>query len=253
MSIRFYCPDPAQDGKLRLGPEETRHLRRVCRLGVGDVVEVFDGKGYATKAEVVGVERESAELTAIGPPLADASPPFPFILASAVPKGDRFDWLVEKATELGVERLIPLLTERSVVEPGASKLERLRRAIVEASKQCGRNRLMALDRPMHWDQLAGLHSDSIRFLADPEGIPTPHWPVIPPERSVILAVGPEGGFTPSERARPEQIGWLPIRLSATILRIETAGLVGCAALFSHWHDSRERPGSPTCGNPQAVH
>jgi 16S rRNA (uracil1498-N3)-methyltransferase len=253
VSTRFYSPDPAQNGKLRLGSDEARHLSRVCRLGAGDVVEVFDGKGHATRAEIVRIDQQGVELTVIGRPLADALPPFPLILASAVPKGDRFDWLVEKATELGVERLIPILTERSVVEPGGAKLERLRRAIVEASKQCGRNRLMILETPVRWDQLSGLHSDSLRFLADPEGIRTPHWPAIPPDRSVILAVGPEGGFTPSERTRADQTGWLAIRLSATILRIETAGLVGCADLFSHGNDLQERPSSPKSENPQAVH
>ena len=244
MSTRFYSPEPAQNGKLRLGPEEARHLSRVCRLGVGDAVEVFDGKGHATKAEIIKVEHESVELTAIGPPLADASPPVPFILASAVPKGDRFDWLVEKATELGVERLIPIVTERSVVEPGAPKMERLRRAIIEASKQCGRNRLMILDNPLRWHHLAGLNSDSIRFLADRDGLPSPRWPAIRPERSVILAVGPEGGFTPTEKEIADQMGWLAIRLSAATLRIETAGLAGCAALFAHLNGLQEIPRSP---------
>jgi 16S rRNA (uracil1498-N3)-methyltransferase len=253
VSTRFYSPDPAQNGKLRLGSDEARHVSRVCRLGVGDVVEVFDGKGHATRAEIVRLEQRSVELAVIGPPLADALPPFALTLASAVPKGDRFDWLVEKATELGVERLIPIVTERSIVEPGGAKLERLRRAIVEASKQCGRNRLMVLDTPVRWEQLSSLHSDSIRFLADPEGIPTYRWPEIPSDRSVILAVGPEGGFTPSERARADQMGWLAIRLSATILRIETAALVGCAALFSHGNDLQKRPSSPKSENPQTVH
>jgi 16S rRNA (uracil1498-N3)-methyltransferase len=253
VSTRFYSPDPPQNGKLRLGPEEARHLSRVCRLGIGDIIEVFDGKGHATEAEIVRLEKESVELTAIGTTLADPLPPFPLILASAVPKGDRFDWLVEKATELGVERLIPMVTERSVVQPGASKLKRLRKAIIEASKQCGRNRLMILDTPVHWYQLLEIHSDSIRFLADPVGNPSPHWPTIPPGRSVILAVGPEGGFTPLERARADQIGWLTIRLGSTILRIETAGLAGCAALFAHCNDLKERPSSSRCSNPQTVH
>ena len=253
MSARFYCPDSAQNGKLRLGSEEARHLSRVCRLGVGDVVEIFDGKGQASKAEIVRVERESVELTAIELPLVGPSPPFSLTLASAVPKGDRFDWLVEKATELGVDRLIPMVTERSVVEPGGPKLERLRKAIIEASKQCGRNRLMILDRPVRWDHLAGLCADSIRLLADPAGIPSPRWPAIPLERSVVLAVGPEGGFTPLERARADETGWLTIRLSATTLRIETAGLAGCAALFAQSKDLEERPSFPTCGSPQTVH
>jgi 16S rRNA (uracil1498-N3)-methyltransferase len=239
MSTRFYSPDPVQNGKLRLGTEETRHLIRVCRLSVGDVVEVFDGKGHGTRAEIVKVEEGSVELNAIGPPLADPSPAFPLTLATAVPKGDRFDWLVEKATELGVERLIPIVTERSVVEPGHSKIERLRRAIIEASKQCGRNRLMILDTPVRWVQLAGLYSDSIRFLADPDGRPTIQWPVIPPECSVILAVGPEGGFTPSEKLIADQMGWATIRLSSTMLRTETAGLAGCAALFARTKNLHE--------------
>ena len=75
------------------------------------------------------------------------------MLATAVPKGDRFDWLVEKATELGVERLIPIVTERSVVVPRGSKLDRLRRSIIEASKQCRRARLMELAEPMDWPEL----------------------------------------------------------------------------------------------------
>ena len=233
MSTRFYSPNPAQNGKLRLAAEEARHLSRVCRLGVGDVVEVFDGKGHATKAEIVMVGHGLVELTPIGPPLVVGSPPFRLTLASAVPKGDRFDWLVEKATELGVERLIPLVTERSVVEPGDAKLERLRRGIVEASKQCGRNQLMILETPVRWDEWAGLQSDSIRFLADPTGMPASGWPAIPLGSFVILAVGPEGGFTQQEKTKARETGWHAIGLGPTILRTETGGLAGCAALFAH--------------------
>jgi 16S rRNA (uracil1498-N3)-methyltransferase len=137
-------------------------------------------------------------------------------LATAVPKGDRFDWLVEKATELGVERLIPLVTDRSVVEPRGSKLSRLRRLIIESSKQCRRDRLMVLDDP----------------LADPEGCPPGRWPPLERGRSLALAVGPEGGFTTEERALADQAGWRPINLSVHTLRIETAGLAGCAALLA---------------------
>ena len=124
-----------------------------------------------------------------------------------MPKGDRFDWLVEKATELGVERLIPIVTERSVVEPGGPKLERLRRAIIEASKQCRRNRLMILDPPVRWDQLAGFIPTRSGSSPTRKEFRSPQWPAIPPAQSVILAVGPEGGFTPQERSdgRPERV------------------------------------------------
>jgi 16S rRNA (uracil1498-N3)-methyltransferase len=184
----------------------------------------------------VKVDAGTVELAAFGPPVVGPAPPFSLTLASAVPKGDRFDWLVEKATELGVVRVIPLLTDRSVVEPGAPKLERLRRAIIEASKQCGRNELMILDAPVRWERFAELASDSLRFLADPDGLTPGEWTSIPGVRSVILAVGPEGGFAPAEKEAANRMGWIAIRLGSTILRIETAGLAGCAALFSHAKD-----------------
>src|SRR4051812_23439804 len=142
MADRFYCPDPPVEGFLTLSGDEARHLIRVRRLGPGDVVEVFDGRGTALRAEVAGVGRDRVELAVRGGPLPDRVAPCLLTLATAVPKADRFDWLVEKATELGVARLVPLRTERSVVDPRATKLDRLRRAIIEAAKQCGRNRLM---------------------------------------------------------------------------------------------------------------
>ena len=147
MSQRFYCPDPPRDGRYRLPADEARHLARVCRHVLGDRVEIFDGKGFATTAQIVEIGKDSAVLVAQGQPIQELTPPCSLTLATAIPKGDRFDWLVEKATELGVARLIPLVTEHSVVDPRDSKLERLRRTIIEASKQSRRNRLMVLDSP----------------------------------------------------------------------------------------------------------
>ncbi|HKI19105.1 MAG TPA: RsmE family RNA methyltransferase [Isosphaeraceae bacterium] len=239
MSARFFCPDPPVDGRQRLGAGEARHLSRVCRLGVGDVVEVFDGRGFATTSKVITVGDDWVELTAVGPPLAERPPPCRLTLASAVPKGDRFDWLVEKATEMGVERLIPIVTDRSVVEPGSGKLSRLRRSIIEASKQCRRNRLMVLDPPMRWSDLAGCCPGLWKFVADPAGLPASRVAAIPHGQAVILAVGPEGGFTASERELADQTGWLSISLSVNTLRIETAGLAGCSALFARAEESNE--------------
>ena len=117
MSQRFYCPDPPRDGRYQLPADEARHLARVCRHVPGDRVEIFDGKGFATAALIVEIARDSAVLVAQGPRLQELTSPCPLTLATAIPKGDRFDWLVEKATELGVDRLIPLVTEHSVVDP----------------------------------------------------------------------------------------------------------------------------------------
>ena len=170
MPTRFYCPNPPNDGVYRLSADEARHLRRVCRLGAGDETEIFDGRGFASCARVIGLGSDWADLTAIGEPIPEREPPLPLVLASAAPKADRLDWLVEKATELGVARLIPLVSDRSVVEPGSSKIARLQCTVIEASKQCGRARLMAIDPPARWSNVVHSFPDFSRFLADADGV-----------------------------------------------------------------------------------
>ncbi len=239
MPARFYCPDPPQDGRLRLSPEESRHLTRVCRLGEGDRVEVFDGRGYASCALVLAVRSGCAELVIEGEPIPERRAPCSLTLATSVPKGDRLDWLIEKSTELGVDRLIPLITDRSVVDPRSTKLGRLRRSIIEASKQCRRARLMVLDEPVAWATLVGSFPESRRFLADPDGRPPAHWPSIPRGATVVLAVGPEGGLTVSELDLADQLGWTAMTFGVNTLRIETAGLAGCAALFTRVRETEK--------------
>jgi 16S rRNA (uracil1498-N3)-methyltransferase len=235
---RFFCPDPPRDGRIRLEGEESRHLSRVRRLGPGDVVEVFDGDGFATRAEVTEAGKGWVELVAVGDPLQDREAACLLTLATAVPKGERFDWLVEKATELGVDRLVPIVTDRSVVDPRGAKLDRLRRVIVEASKQCGRNRLMTLDRPLPWPLwLAEASTIAPRLIAHPGGVSPPSWPKAQHGRRTALAVGPEGGFTEAEVEAARSAGWHVISLGPTLLRIETAGLTGCAAILAHCEGS----------------
>jgi len=231
VSARFYCPDSPRQGRQRLAADEAHHLSRVCRLGIGDIVEVFDGHGLATRSEIAAIGHGSVELMILSV-LPERLPPLHLALATAVPKGERFDWLVEKATELGVERLIPIATARSVVQPGEPKLIRLRRSIIEASKQCHRDRLMIIEPPMEWARVVQSARPLLRFLADPEGCPVAAWPAIERGRAATLAVGPEGGFTPAERELAIQAGWVAICLSVNTLRIETAGLAGCAALLA---------------------
>jgi 16S rRNA (uracil1498-N3)-methyltransferase len=223
----------------RLKAGEARHLSRVCRLGAGDEVEIFDGRGGATRAKVIALGVDRVDLIAVGAPIPERVPPFPLVLASAVPKADRFDWLVEKATELGVERLIPLICERSVVEPGSRKISRLERTIIEASKQCRRSRLMVLEPPVRWPLVAESVPQSLKFFADMAGVPTNLVERIPTGQPVILAIGPEGGFTEAERELAGRTGWLGIELGVNTLRIETAGLAGCAALFTRAKEPNE--------------
>jgi 16S rRNA (uracil1498-N3)-methyltransferase len=236
---RFYCPSPPSDGVYRLSAHEAKHLGRVCRLGAGDEVEIFDGRGFATCARVIALGNDWVDLTVLGEPMPEQAPPFALVLASAAPKADRLDWLVEKATELGVARWIPIISDRSVVEPGSGKLARLERTVVEASKQCGRARLMAIDPPARWSSVVGAFDGSQRYLADAQGIRPSRIDRIPAGQDVVLAVGPEGGFTPQEREQAAGAGWQAICLGVNTLRIETAAVAGIAGLFSRAEEPHE--------------
>jgi 16S rRNA (uracil1498-N3)-methyltransferase len=243
---RFYCADPSRDGVFRLKAGEAKHLSRVCRLLVGDEIEIFDGRGGATRARVIAIGKNWVDLSALGETIPERAPPFPLVLASAVPKADRFDWLVEKATEIGVSRLIPLITERTVVEPGASKISRLERTIIEASKQCGRTRLMAIDPPRRWPAVVNEFPGSSRFLADQKGLQPCQLLAIASGQPVILAVGPEGGFTPHERETAVRAGWLPVSLGVYTLRVESAAVAGCAVLLSRAEELDSCTGYQNC-------
>jgi 16S rRNA (uracil1498-N3)-methyltransferase len=145
-----------------------------------------------------------------------------------LPKGDRAQFLVEKLTEIGVKKLIPLQTERSIIHPREGKLEKLKRYVIEASKQCGRNVLMEVDPLVPWDSYCSHHDlPAIRFLAHPVSDHRLEKPLVN-DSGVALAVGPEGGFTEEEIARATASGWQLKSLGPTVLRIETAAIVMAA-------------------------
>ena len=233
MPDRFYCAGFRLGQPAAIEGDEARHLARVRRVAVGAEVEIFDGRGGAATAEVVRIGRDRVDLL---PRHAVAgSPPTPIsvTLATAIPKGDRFDWLIEKATELGVARVVPLVTERSTVDPRSAKLDRLRRAIIEACKQCRRDTLMILDEPEPWTDWLhrGPSAASRRWIAHPGG--RTDWATTPLVGGVeiVAAIGPEGGFTAHEITSAQAAGWEAVHLTATILRVETAALAIAASLL----------------------
>jgi 16S rRNA (uracil1498-N3)-methyltransferase len=160
----------------------------------------------------------------------DRELPLVLTLGVALPKGDRQRWLVEKAVELGVTRLAPLRTARGVAQPVDRAVERLRRTVIEASKQCGRNRLMEVLAPQELgDYLAGPSGEAARWIAHP-GAAAPDLSAGDAPRAsdaphpVYLAVGPEGGFTPEEVELARAAGWRPVGFGPRTLRIETASV-----------------------------
>lgn len=230
---RCYCPGFDVGQACHLEGDEARHLARVRRVAVGAEVEVFDGRGRAAVAEVVEIGRDRVDLIPRREVAGRQPPRLRLILATAIPKGDRFDWLIEKATELGVERVVPLVTGRSTVDPRSTKLDRLRRAIVEACKQSRRDALLAIDEPIRWDRwLEGLDpAIGHRRIAHPGGGSLRDLAHDPSGGPVIVAIGPEGGWTDEEVDLAGREGFTSIHLTPTILRIETACIAAAARLL----------------------
>jgi 16S rRNA (uracil1498-N3)-methyltransferase len=228
MSDRFYTPAPLAPGEFLLDGPEAHHLAAVRRFAAGERVVLFNDDGRDYPAEVVSVGKRSVVLNVLAAVEADRELGFPLVVAAALPKGDRADFLIEKLTELGATRFVPLITTRAVVQPKDAKVEKFERAVIEASKQCGRNVLMRMSQPMRWGEF--LHAPDLpplRLLPHTEG-GEPLRDVSRAElrTGVVAAVGPEGGFTPEELAQAAH--WRRVTLGPRVLRVETAALAVAA-------------------------
>jgi len=229
MSERFFLTAAPANGRAMLVGDEARHLARVLRAKPGDSVSVFDGSGRVWPARVMSIGRSEVELET-GDPVEEPPRPGPRLtLAVALPKGERQKWLVEKLTELGVDRLVPLVTERGVAEATPSAIERLGRGVIEACKQCGRNRFMTIGQPTSIAELAASKPTGwIGLLADPEGAAF-DVAFLRTTDGILALVGPEGGFTDDEKEIAKAAGFHAVSLAFHVLRIETAA-VGLAAV-----------------------
>jgi len=226
---RFYVPDLGA-GPPTLDADESAHARRVLRLTEGDRVELFDGRGTIASATIRSIRSpvsfDIAERRTVAPPAPAID------LAVAMPKGDRAATLIEKASELAADRLIPLRTERSVVDPGKGKRQRFDRIAIESAKQCGRAHLMAIAPTTPLADLLRTADHDLKLLADPSGDSTVqilHADDPPPQRLIVL-IGPEGGWTDDERNAAKHAGFIAWRFAEHILRIETAALAALAIL-----------------------
>lgn len=221
MSERFFSDQPILTPRVTLSGDEFRHLASVMRAQIGDEVTLFDGSGAEFAARIVRLGRRDAEFEIVERREISRELPSPLTIAVALPKGDRQKWLVEKLTELGVTRFVPLLTERGVAEPTSAAIERLRRGVIEASKQCGRNQLMEITQAQQVpDWFGDATLPAIRLVADPAGTdPNPAG-----SGDAVVAIGPEGGFSSNELGAARQAGWQFVSLGPRILRVETAAI-----------------------------
>jgi len=248
------APERIRDGRVVFDRDESRHLARVLRLRSGDTVLATDGTGreYTVRLESIG---EEATGTVLGVGANAHESPIRITLVQAVPKGDKMESIVRAATELGVTRVVPTLTARTVValDPGRwrDRARRWQRVAKEAAKQCGRAVVPAVDEPRALAQAIELaEAADLRLCAAVAGggqsggqgrllgttLAATLPPALAPGSHIGLLIGPEGGLTPEEVERARASGWTIVGVGPRILRTETAGPAIIAVIQARFGD-----------------
>jgi 16S rRNA (uracil1498-N3)-methyltransferase len=230
-------PGNVNGGRFFLEPDESRHLAVVLRKKPGDAVELFDGADRSFRAVLEAVSPERVEgriLSSSAAPLLS----YRLRLFQGLPKGDKMDFILEKMTELGAAEVVPVVTERSVLRlppdrlPG--RLERWRKILLAAAKQCGQSRVPAVSEPVDFRAALSLCGPGSLILFPWEGEERLGLKqVLQEERpaAVDLFIGPEGGFSPKEAELARERGARLVTLGPLVLRTETAGLMAASALL----------------------
>lgn len=235
---RFHAPQSSfTTDKIVLGQDESRHLSEVLRLRADEEVRVFDGDGGEFDCRVETITKKGAVLAIVnevGPQRPES--PLSLTLAVALTKGEKFDLVLQKAVELGVTALVPMVTERCDVKlkDPEKRLERWNRIVVEASKQCGRATLMRMGSVVVFDEFVKSEGDGVRVLFTERGGES--LPSIESSQKVTALIGPEGGWSDAELESARGVGVLLVTLGGRILRAETAAISIAAILQNRFGD-----------------
>jgi 16S rRNA (uracil1498-N3)-methyltransferase len=239
---RVFVPQLGASGvRQPIDASVARRLQRVLRLRVGARLNVFDGAGREVEAIIADLDASSASLELGQEVVPLPEPPIPVIIACVFPRGQRGDWIVEKATELGAGACYALQSERAVMAPGSQRVERWRRIAIEAAEQCGRAVVPDVvgEAP---ERALQAHARLMAVLLDP-GADASVREVLdahPSPEQIMLIVGPEGGWTDAERAAWSDRGATPAHLGPATLRVETAVVTGLS-LVVDWEREGSRP------------
>jgi 16S rRNA (uracil1498-N3)-methyltransferase len=242
---RFFIPPEAWNlDRLQLDAEETHHCVDVMRAVIGQRVVVFNGLGIEALTEITHIGKSEVQLKPIQVVTTPALPCL-ITLAQAIPKGKNMDLIVQKATELGVSKIVPVISERTVVQldeqEAARKVEKWQEIVIEAGKQCGQSRLPEIVPPIaprrffnEADRhdisfIASLQQDARSFKTTLAEFKAQHGRR---PQSALILIGPEGDFTPAEAALAKSAGCIPISLGPIVLRTETAALY-CLSVLSY--------------------
>ncbi|MDR3220537.1 MAG: 16S rRNA (uracil(1498)-N(3))-methyltransferase [Candidatus Accumulibacter sp.] len=248
---RFHSPFPLAVGaRAELPQDAARHAARVLRLGVGDALTLFDGLGGEYACRIHSYRREGGRDTVAAEVLAwrdaERESPLALTLAQALLPGEKMDLIVQKAVELGVGRIVPVLTRRGVVrlegERAGKRVAHWRGVAVSACEQCGRNCVPEVADPEdlpHWLGRPPVGVQPLRLMLAPDAaraLDSLHRPET--ASAVELLIGAEGGLTAEEMELARRAGFVAVRLGPRVLRAETAGLVALAAIQCLWGDFR---------------
>lgn len=228
---------------VELDADKARYLGRVLRLHIGDTISVFDGQGSEHNAEILALGKATARLKVTEPLDTQTESALRLHLVQGISRGQRMDFVVQKATELGVKRITPVLTEYGAIKLDAARAARRRDhwqgVAASACEQCGRVRLPLIDAPLSlrdWFAEKPANVDR-QFILRP-GARTPLLDAGEPATKVCLLIGPEGGFSDKEYEDAGLMGFESVSLGPRILRTETAAVAALALLQSRWGDLR---------------
>lgn len=246
MIPRFFCPSPLAAGAtVELPAEAAHHALNVLRVGAGDTAILFDGRGGEWRATLALVGKPPkaalhAMLTVFEE--RDNEPPLHITLVQALPAGDKMDWVVQKAVELGVARIQPVTAKRSVIrlsgERAGRRVAHWRNIAIAACEQSGRNRVPEvapiIDLPHYLGQAAE-GASGVHFICVPDAAGSLRQQAAPAGPISIL-IGPEGGFEDGELLAAQAAGFQPVCMGPRVLRTETAGMAALAAIMALWGD-----------------
>ncbi|AFU99875.1 16S rRNA (uracil(1498)-N(3))-methyltransferase [Simiduia agarivorans] len=234
----FVNTELASGHTVALDADASRYLAGVLRMEAGRPLTVFNGKGGEYAATIASAAKKAVTLTIGAFDPTEKESPLAIHLGIGLSKGDRFDWVIQKATELGVTHITPLLTSRSEVKLSAEradkKIAHWQQIAVSACEQCQRNRLPVIAAPLKLDQWLADRSEALKLVlhhrAD-RALSTHATPT-----SVAMVIGPEGGLSDEEIAQAQDQGFHPLQLGPRVLRTETAPIAALSILQMTWGD-----------------
>lgn len=240
---RVYTPQVLNMGQLlELEPAASKHLLTVLRLKPGAPLILFNGNGREFNARLEGAKKNHASVSTGAQRPARVESPLNITLAQGISRGERMDYTLQKAVELGVSHIVPVSTERSVVKldekNGSRKLAHWHNVVIGACEQSGRLLVPIIAEPITLGQfLTGAEADvTLKLLLDPAAETSLRMLARPVGQRLMLLVGPEGGLSDTERNAAQRAGFQGVSLGPRILRTETAGLVALSILQSQWGD-----------------